>query len=142
MKSFLFLLFLPATGLPTRTLAQQAPAATDLRRLADAMQEAAKPGVTQEQQQLAAIRASPPPAPATSGPVRLVSISTLPSMPLPVLLNNRRVPFDSLNRYTMAQVETVMLDTNPHYNALFGGVGSWGVIKVQLKPAAGATTKK
>jgi hypothetical protein len=110
---------------PVAAVAQTAPAASDLRVLVEAMQQVTKPSAGKK---------IPPLSPSTdSKKVRLISFSTLSERPLPLLLDNRSVPIDSLNRYTLSQVLSVNLNLDPQRTALFGASGSWGVIEVKLK---------
>jgi hypothetical protein len=76
-----------------------------------------------------------PPLPPAADPkqIRLVSFSTLPEWSLPVLLDNRPVPFDSLNYYHLSQVASVSLNLDTRFAAIYGARGSWGVLDVKLK---------
>jgi hypothetical protein len=89
------------------------------------MQQVAKPS--------AGKKIPPLPPPIDSKQVRLISFSTSSERPLPLLLDNRSVPIDSLSRYTLSQVMSVNLNLDPQRTALFGASGSWGVIEVKLK---------
>ena len=106
-------------------MAQTAPLTSDLRQLAEAIQAVAKPSAGHKL----------PPVPPAANPkqVRLISYSTLPEWPLPVLLDNRTVPFDSLNYYRLSQVASVALNLDSRFAAIYGASGSWGVIDVKLK---------
>ncbi len=52
---------------------------------------------------------------------------------MPLFINDRHVPFDSLNKYTLEDVELLTLNKDDSYTALYGSKGSWGVIQVKLK---------
>ena len=117
----LFVLFL-VIACPHAAATQTAPATSDLHQLAEAMQAVAKPSAGHKL----------PPA-ANPKQVRLVSFSTLPEWPLPVLLDNRPIPFDSLNNYHLNQVASVTLNRDARFTAIYGSSGSWGVIEVKLK---------
>jgi hypothetical protein len=123
MQNLLVLLLV--SSLPLGAIAQTAPATSDLRQLAEAIQAVAKPSAGHKL----------PPLPAVTDPkqIRLVSFSTLPEWPLPVLLDNRPIPFDSLNNYRLNQVASVALNRDIRFTAIYGASGSWGVIDVKLK---------
>jgi hypothetical protein len=112
-------------GLSARAVAQTTPPISDLRQLADAIQAVAKPSVGHK----------PPTLPPATDPkqIRLVSFSSLPERPLPVLLDNRPVSFDSLNYYRLSQVASVALNLDSRLTALYGGSASWGVIDIKLR---------
>ena len=120
----LLILFL-VSSFPLGAIAQTAPATSDLRQLAEAIQAVAKPSAGHKL----------PPLPPAADPkqIRLVSFSMLPEWPLPVLLDNRRIPFDSLNYYRLSQVASVALNLDSWFTAIYGASGSWGVIDVKLK---------
>ncbi|MGI4759221.1 MAG: hypothetical protein ACRYF0_00845 [Janthinobacterium lividum] len=120
----LLILFL-VSCLPFGASAQTAPATSDLRQLAEAIQAVAKPSAGHKL----------PPLPPAADPkqIRMVSFSTLPEWPLPVLLDNRPIPFDSLNNYCLNQVSSVALNRDTRFTAIYGASGSWGVLDVKLK---------
>jgi hypothetical protein len=123
MRNLFFLLLV--LGLPSGAIAQTASTTSDLRQLAEAMQAVAKPSAGHKL----------PPLPPAADPkqIRLVSFSTLPEWSLPVLLDNRPVPFDSLNYYHLSQVASVSLNLDTRFAAIYGARGSWGVLDVKLK---------
>ena len=124
MMRNLFSLFL-VLSLPVRVMAQTTPPTSDLRQLAEAIQAVAKPSAGHKL----------PPVPPAADPkqIRLISFSTLPEWPLPVLLDNRRVPFDSLNHYHLSQVASVALNLDSRFTTIYGASASWGVVDVKLK---------
>ena len=128
-----FLLVALVSG-PFLSFAQNAPPGSDLRQLVEAMQRVAKPNAGQ--------KLSPLPPAANPKQVRLVSFSTLPEQPLPLLIANRRVPFDSLNKYTLQDVQSVTLDNDQLHTALYGSSGSWGIIQIKLKERKATITTK
>jgi hypothetical protein len=103
-----------ALGLPFAAKSQDAPPTSDLRQLVEAMQKVAKPSVGQ--------------------PLPPMSRSAVGNVPMPLRLNGSYVTLDSLNRYTLRQTESVRLNLNePMNTALYGIIGSWGVIEITLK---------
>lgn len=105
-------------------VAQTTQPTSDLRQLVEAMQKVAKPTAGQER----------PLVYPTNGETRMVTINTLPERPMLLFINDRHVPFDSLNIYTLDDAELITLNKDDSYTSLFGSSGSWGVIQVKLKP--------
>ena len=90
---------------------------SDLRQLVQAMQKVIKPTVGQK----------------TALLIRDGSVHNAQSYPIPLFLNGHVATLDSLDKYSLVDLDELRVDKTEKATALYGTLGSWGVIYVTIK---------